>query len=62
MSRGIRIGLGVLMIVAGFVFWGQGLGSIEGSPMTGSTFWAYAGPVIAGFGVALLVVTFQRRR
>lgn len=50
------------MIVAGFVFWAQGLGMIEGSPMTGSKFWAYAGPLIAGFGVALLLVILQKRR
>ncbi|WP_067429495.1 hypothetical protein [Nocardioides jensenii] len=61
MNRTARIVLGSLLIVLGFIFWGQGLGAIEGSAMTGSTFWAYAGPVIAGFGVALLVVTFQKR-
>ncbi|KQY64501.1 MULTISPECIES: hypothetical protein [unclassified Nocardioides] len=62
MSRGIRITVGVLLVLLGFLFWGQGLGAIEGSAMTGSTFWAYAGPVIAGLGVALLFVTFQKRR
>ncbi|NYG57631.1 hypothetical protein BJ980_000554 [Nocardioides daedukensis] len=62
MKRGVPIALGVVMIIAGFVLWGQGLGAIEGSPMTGSKFWAYAGPLIAGFGVALIMVTLQRRR
>lgn len=49
------------MIVAGLIFWGQGLGVIGGSAMTGSHFWAYAGPILAGLGVALLLVTLQKR-
>jgi hypothetical protein len=54
--------IGVLMVVGGAVFTFQGLGYLEGSAMTGSDFWAVVGPLIAGFGVALLVVTFQNRR
>lgn len=62
MNRTLGLTLGVVMILAGFLFWGQGLGMIGGSPMTDSKFWAYAGPVIAGLGVALLLVVLQKRR
>jgi hypothetical protein len=54
--------IGVLMVVGGAVFTFQGLGYLEGSAMTDSDFWAVVGPLIAGFGVALLIVTFQNRR
>ena len=54
--------IGLLMVVSGTIFTFQGLGALEGSAMTGSDFWAITGPLIAGFGVALLIVTFQSRR
>ncbi len=53
---------GVLMVVCGGVFTFQGLGYLEGSAMTGSSFWAIAGPLIAGLGVSLLIVSLQNRR
>jgi hypothetical protein len=58
--RGIGIPLGVVMVVFGALFTLQGLGYVGGSAMTGSSFWAIAGPVIAGFGVALLIVSARR--
>jgi hypothetical protein len=54
--------IGVLMVVGGAIFTFQGLDYLEGSAMSGSDFWAIVGPIIAGFGVALLFVTFQNRR
>jgi hypothetical protein len=59
--RYVGIGLGALMATVGLLWTLQGLGYIEGSPMTGVAFWALAGPVVAGFGVALLLVAFRRR-
>ena len=44
------------MLVVGAVWTFQGLGYLEGSPMTGVEFWAIAGPLVAGLGVALLIV------
>ena len=58
----VRVAVGVLMFLFGSVFTLQGLGYLEGSAMTGSSFWAVVGPVIAGFGVALVIVSLQRRR
>ncbi len=50
-----------VMVVVGAVWTFQGLGYLEGSPMTGVSFWAIAGPVVAGFGLALLLVLLGRR-
>jgi drug/metabolite transporter superfamily protein YnfA len=47
--------LGVVLAVMGSVFTLQGLGYLEGSPMTGATLWAVLGPVIAVVGVLLVV-------
>jgi hypothetical protein len=58
--RGIGIPLGVVMVVFGTLFTFQGLGYVGGSAMTGSSFWAIAGPVIAGLGVAVLLVSVRR--
>jgi hypothetical protein len=46
--------LGGLLVVAGAVWLGQGLGLINGSSMTGSTFWAVAGAVCVVAGLGLL--------
>ena len=53
--------LAVVMVVAGAVWTLQGLGHLEGSPMSGVSFWAIAGPVVAGFGLALMLVLRDRR-
>jgi hypothetical protein len=44
--------IGVLLVLTGAVWLGQGLGLIHGSSMTGSSFWAIAGAVcvVAGLG------------
>jgi hypothetical protein len=46
--------VGVLLLVAGTVFALQGFGVLGGSVMSGSHFWAAAGPIIAVAGLALL--------
>jgi hypothetical protein len=53
MRRTLPITLGVLMVVVGAVWTLQGLGYLEGSPMTGVELWAVLGPIVAGLGVAL---------
>ncbi len=58
----VRMALGVLMVVVGAVWTGQGLGWIGGSVMTGVTFWAVLGPVVALAGVALAVTGPRGRR
>lgn len=56
------VALGGVMVLAGLVFTLQGLGEIEGSAMSGVEFWAIAGPMIAGLGVALMIVGLRQRR
>ena len=62
MIRGLLLVVGVLLLVAGTVFALQGFGVLGGSVMSGSNFWAAAGPVIAIAGLALLATALRRRR
>lgn len=59
--RALLVALGVLMVLAGAVWTGQGLGYVGGSPMTDQTTWAIIGPLVAGLGVALVVTAVRRR-
>jgi hypothetical protein len=61
MRKLLPVVLGTLMLVVGGVWTMQGLGYLEGSPMTGVEIWAILGPVVAGFGVALMLVGLRRR-
>jgi hypothetical protein len=56
MRRVVLVGLGFLLTLAGVVFTLQGVGVLGGSVMSGVTFWAVAGPVIAVTGLALAAV------
>jgi hypothetical protein len=56
MRRVVLVGLGFLLTLAGAVFTLQGLGVLGGSVMSGVTFWAVAGPVIALAGLALAAI------
>jgi hypothetical protein len=46
--------LGALLFLIGAVWLGQGLGLIQGSSMTGSTFWAIVGGLCVAGGLFLL--------
>ena len=61
MKRALLVGVGVLITVAGVIFTLQGLGDIGGSAMSGVTFWAVAGPVIALAGVAMAALGLRGR-
>ncbi|MGW9631401.1 hypothetical protein ACWGST_11915 [Agromyces sp. NPDC055520] len=56
MRKPVLVAIGALVAIMGVVFTLQGVGLIGGSAMTGSTFWAILGPIIALLGVALVVV------
>ena len=49
------------MVVVGVIWTFQGLGYLEGSAMTGVETWAVIGPVVAGLGLALLIVVMRPR-
>jgi hypothetical protein len=60
---GVRIGItvvGALILLAGAVFAGQGLGYIPGSFMSGDVHWFWIGSAMVVVGVALGVVALLR--
>ncbi len=62
MRKTVPIVLGVLMVVLGAVWTLQGLGYLTGSRMTGVETWALVGPLVAGLGVALVIVAARPPR
>lgn len=60
--KALPLVLGGVMVVVGLLWTLQGLGYVSGSPMTGVTFWAVVGPVVAVVGLALMVVGMRSRR
>ncbi len=56
MKRAVPAVIGAVLLAVGAVWTFQGLGYLGGSPMTGVAVWAVIGPVLAGLGVALLIV------
>lgn len=54
------VAIGVVALVVGGIWWMQGLGYLKGSPMTGVSFWATVGPIVAGLGVALIIVGVRK--
>jgi len=59
MKKRLPVLLGGLMVVIGAVWTFQGLGYLESSPRTGVEMWAIIGPLVAGLGVALVVVALR---
>ena len=59
--RALWIALGAVLVLTGAVWTFQGLGYLKGSPMTDQTLWAVLGPILAGFGVALVLIGVRRR-
>ena len=62
MGKIVAIAFGVLLLAIGAVWTLQGLGYLKGSSMTGSSFWAIVGPIVAAGGVSLLYVAFRGPR
>jgi hypothetical protein len=59
----VRVGLGVaggLVLLAGAVFAGQGLGYIPGSYMTGDIKWFWIGSAMVVVGLAIAIAGFLR--
>jgi hypothetical protein len=62
MTRWIVPVLGVLLALLGAVWTLQGAGVLQGSSMTGSRFWLFAGVVLLVAGIALLLRAVRSRR
>jgi hypothetical protein len=55
MSRTLKMVVGGVLILAGIVWTLQGLDVLGGSGMSGNSFWAVAGPIVALVGVFLVL-------
>ena len=53
---------GVIIALFGLLFTLQGLGFVQGSPMSNTTTWSVLGPIIALVGVAMVVLARRTRR
>jgi hypothetical protein len=53
--------VGVLVVLVGAVFAGQGLGYVPGSIMTGDIKWFWIGGAMVIVGLGVLAMTFFRR-
>jgi hypothetical protein len=61
-SRRLAVGLGAVLVAVGVLWTLQGLGYLGGSVMSGVTFWAVVGPVVALMGLLVAVVGGRGRR
>jgi hypothetical protein len=62
MLNRLLIAAGAVATVAGIVFALQGFGVLGGSVMSGSSFWAAIGPVIALAGLLVAAAGLRRLR
>jgi hypothetical protein len=53
--------LGVLMVLFGVLFTLQGIGKVQGSPMSNTMTWTVLGPVIAVVGLGIAIAGWRRR-
>lgn len=49
------------MVLGGVLFTFQGVGAVQGSPMSNTTTWTVLGPLIALAGVGLAIAGWRRR-
>ena len=62
LRRALGLSVAGVMVLVGALWTGQGLGWIGGSSMSGESFWAIVGPIVAGLGVALAITIVGRTR
>lgn len=61
-SRTISVVLGVLAVLVGGLWIGQGLGYVPGSFMTGAVRWFWIGLVVTVVGLLLVLAGLRRPR
>jgi drug/metabolite transporter superfamily protein YnfA len=62
MRSALLVLFGVIIALFGLLFTLQGFGVVQGSPMSNTTTWSVAGPIIALAGVALVYLGRRTRR
>ena len=62
MKKPLGVVVGGVVAVLGLLFTLQGTDVIGGSAMSGTTFWAIAGPVILVIGLIVVVLGVRGRR
>ena len=53
--------LGVILVLVGLVWIGQGLGYVKGSFMTGAVLWVWIGAAMAVVGAAMISLSLRLR-
>jgi hypothetical protein len=61
MRKPLWVLVGAILAILGLLFTLQGSGVISGSVMSGSTFWAVAGPIIIVIGLIVATVGVRGR-
>jgi uncharacterized Tic20 family protein len=59
-GRIVVVIVGVIALIVGVVFAGQGANLIPGSSMTGERMWLYIGLIVAIIGIILIVLGLRR--
>lgn len=59
-GRIVLVIVGVIALIVGAVFAGQGANLIPGSSMSGSHMWLYIGLIVAIVGIILIVLGLRR--
>jgi hypothetical protein len=59
--RASAIVLGVILVLVGLVWIGQGLGYVKGSFMTGAMLWVWIGAATAVVGAAMISLSLRLR-
>jgi hypothetical protein len=59
--RNVLLGVGLLLLLVGIVWIGQGLNIIKGSFMTGQAFWGWVGLICALAGLAAIYTGVRDR-
>ncbi len=62
MKTSYAVPVGLVMLLLGLLWAGQGFGWIHGSAMTGETLWAVVGPIVALVGLLVTVLGMTGRR
>jgi ABC-type cobalamin transport system permease subunit len=58
----IAVIVGIFVVLAGLLFFFQGIGVVHGSTMTDTTRWSVLGPIIALVGAAIAFAGWRLRK